>query len=315
MKAILVRQFGDPAELKLEAVADPVPEPGEVLVRVRAIGVNPVDTYVRAGTYGANFPLPYIPGTEIAGEIVGGPRAGQRVFALGTIGPRHTGCYAELACVRDADACALPDHLSFAQGAAVPVAYGTAYRALVDRAAFRPGEIVLVHGSSGGVGTAAVQLAAAAGAKVIGTASTDAGRAVSIACGATHVFNHREPGYLDKIKSVGPVDVIIEMLANVNLDADLDLLAAGGRVVVVGSRGRIEIDPRKTMGKESTITGVMLWGGGEPALRRAYAHISAGLVRKTLTPTVAREFPLNQAAAAHEAVMQDGSSGKIVLVP
>jgi NADPH:quinone reductase len=171
-------------------------------------------------------------------------------------------------------------------------------------------------GASGGVGTAAVQLASSFGATVLGTASSDKGRDIVRACGAAHVFNHREAGYFDAIKQAAGsrgVDVIIEMLANVNLDHDLDLLAPGGRVVTVGSRGRVEIDPRKTMGKESTVTGVMLWGGGDASLHRAYAAIGALLARRAFEPIVGTEFVLADAAKAHERVMSDGNFGKVVL--
>jgi NADPH2:quinone reductase len=317
MKAIRVHQFGDSSVLKYEDVPDPPPPAdGQQLVRVRAVGVNPVDAYVRSGTYALKPALPYVPGTELAGEVIEGTMKGQRVFALGTVGPRMTGCYAELALVPTAFAIPLPKHLSFGQGAAIPVAYGTAYRALVDRANVKPGEVVLVHGASGGVGTAAVQLASSLGATVIGTASSEKGREIVRQCGATHVFNHRDANYLNGIRqtlSGRSVDVVIEMLANVNLDADLDLLAPGGRVVVVGSRGRIEIDPRKTMGKESLVTGVMLWGGGDAALYRAYAAIGALLARKAIEPIVAAEIPLSDASKAHDLVMSDGSYGKVVL--
>lgn len=317
MKAIRIHQYGGPEVLKFEDVADPVAKEGELLVRVRAVGVNPVDTYVRNGTYAIKPELPYIPGGELAGEIAAGPRKGERIFAHGTAGPRLTGACAELAVVRETDAYPLPAHLSFAQGAAIPVAFGTAWRALFDRGRLQAGQAVLIHGASGGVGSAAVQIAAAHGATVIGTASTSAGQKLVRDAGAAHVFNHKDADYREQIKAATNgkgVDVIIEMLANVNLDHDLDLLAPGGTVVVVGSRGRIEIDPRRTMVKESIVTGMTFWGGGEPAIHRAFAGISALLARKAITPIVGSEVPIQHAARAHEEVMQDGSTGKIVLI-
>lgn len=316
MKAIRIHQFGGPDVLTLEDVPNPVAKDGELLIRVRAAGVNPVDTYVRKGTYAIKPDLPYTPGGELAGEIVDGPRKGERIFAHGTAGPRLTGACAELAVVREADAYRLPDHLSFAQGAAIPVAFGTAWRALFDQGHLQAGQSVLIHGASGGVGTAAAQIASVYGAIVIGTASTPAGQQLVRECGASHVFNHRDVAYQDQIKAATHgkgVDLIIEMLANVNLDHDLDLLAPGGSVVIVGSRGRIEIDPRKTMAKESNITGMTFWGGGEAALRRAFAGLTALLDRKAITPFVGSEFALRDVAVAHERVMQDGSAGKIVV--
>lgn len=318
MKAIVIHAFGGPEVLKYEDVPDPIAGDGLLLVRVRAVGVNPAETYVRDGKYAVLPSLPFIPGTELAGEIAEGPRKGERVFALGTAGPAMTGTYAELAVVRETNAFPLPDHLSFEQGAAVPVAFGTAWRALHDRGALVAGETVLIHGASGGVGSAAVQLATAAGAGVIGTASTKEGREAVRADGARLVVDHRDANYRDAIRAFAAergVDLIVEMLANVNLDNDLDLLAKRGRVVVVGNRGGIEIDPRKAMARELDIRGMTLWG--DPgAFPRVFAGISALLARRAIEPRVAKAFPLAQAADAQRAVMSDaGRSGKIVLVP
>jgi NADPH2:quinone reductase len=316
MKAIRIHEFGGPDVLRYEDVPDPIAHEGEWLVRVRAVGVNPVDTYVRSGTYGAAIALPYIPGTEISGEIVEGPAAGRRVFCLGTSGPRHTGCYAELATVKPSDAYELPAHLSFEQGAAVPVAYATAYRGLFERGSLQPGQTVLIHGASGGVGAAAVQLASACGAIVLGTASSEVGREQVKRDGAAAVFDHKSPDYMNDIArhTAGRgVDLVLEMLASTNLDRDLDLLAQGGRVVIVGSRGRIEIDPRKTMARETSVTGVMLWSGGDASLRRAFAAIEAGLANRSLRPVVGDVFDLKDAAKAHERIMQNASRGKVVL--
>lgn len=316
MKAIVIQAFGGPEVLEYEEVPDPVAGAGQVLVRVRAVGVNPADTYARTGTYAVKPSLPYIPGSELAGEIVTGPRRGERIYALGTVGTRLTGACAELAVVKDQDAFPLPDHLTFSQGAAIPIAYGTAWRALYDRGHLKPGQTVLVHGASGGVGTAAVQIAAVHGATVLGTASTPEGQTIVRESGAASVFNHRDADYRDEIlRAAGGkgVDLILEMLANVNLDHDLDLLAPGGTVVVIGNRGRVEIDPRKTMGKETQIAGVTLWGGGEAALQRAFAGINALLARKALRPVVGTEIPLREASRAHREVMENGSAGKIVL--
>lgn len=319
MKAIVISSFGGPDVLQLRDVPDPIGGDDLLSVRVRAIGVNPVETYVREGKYATLPMLPFIPGTELAGEIDAGPRAGERIFALGTAGPSATGAYAERAVIHERQAHPLPAHLSFEQGAAVPAAFGTAWRALHDRGGLLAGQTVLIHGASGGVGSAAVQLAAAAGAVVIGTASTEAGQAAVREDGASLVVNHRVAGYRDEIlRNTGGrgVHLIIEMLANMNLDHDLDLLAPGGRVVVVGNRGRIEIDPRKTMAKETTICGVTLGGAGEAAFPRVYAGIGALLARRALTPRVGQTFPLAQAADAQRAVMSDsGRTGKIVLIP
>jgi NADPH2:quinone reductase len=324
MNAIVVREFGGPGVLRLEERPDPVPGPHDTLVRVEAIGVNPVDGYVRTGTYATKPALPYTPGSDGAGVVVAtgarmrAVRPGDRVYFRGTVEGRAAGAYASLAVCGPGQIHPLPARLSLAQGAAIGVPFATAYRALVSRAAARAGETVLVHGASGGVGTAAVQIARTLGLVVLGTAGSPEGLELVRRQGADHVFNHREHGYLDAIRAQTGgrgIDVVIEMLANVNLDHDLGLLAPGGRVVVVGNRGRIEIDPRQTMGKESAILGMVLWAASTEEMERVDAALDQGFSLGTLTPVVGRELPLAEAARAHELVMAPGALGKIVLVP
>ncbi len=174
-----------------------------------------------------------------------------------------------------------------------------------------------MHGASGGVGLAAVQLAVAAGLTVIGTAGSGRGRALVQAQGAHHVLDHGHPGYRDEILrrsgDHGP-DLILEMLANVNLAHDLELVAQRGRIVVIGSRGPVEeILPRWIMGKESMVTGFTLWNMTPAERREALAGVGAALATGTLRPVVAQEMPLADASRAHERVMQPGAAGKIVL--
>jgi NADPH2:quinone reductase len=322
MKAIRVHGFGEPEVMQLEDVTDPVPShpaPGQVLVRVRAAGVNPVDAYIRAGKYGP-VGFPYTPGIDAAGTIekiaadVKNFSIGQRVYVAGSM----TGTYAEFAVCSPDQIHRLPDDLSFAQGAAIGVPYGTAYRAMFIRAAARAGQTALIHGASGGVGLAAVQLAKAAGLTVIGTAGSEKGIALVRAQGADHVLNHTVAGYASAIPELTGgkgVDLIVEMLANVNLNNDLGLLALGGRVVVVGSRGPIAIDPRQTMGRDLSIIGMSLRNATPAELLEIHAALGAGLANKTLQPIIDTQFPLAQAAQAHRAVMESGSAGKIVLIP
>lgn len=318
MRAIRVHEFGGPEKLRLEEIAGPQPGPGQVLVRVAAVGVNPVDTYIRSGGYGKR-PLPYTPGSDAAGtvEAVGDNVAaviGDRVYLAGTI----TGAYAEMALCTAAQVRPLPPRLSFAQGAAVHVPYYTAYHGLFDRAKALPGEFLLVHGASGGVGIAAVQIARAAGLTVIGTAGTEAGRRLVADQGAQHVLDHTQEEYGDEIRALTGgrgVSVILEMLANVNLAKDLGFLAPGGRVVVIGSRGPVEIDPRLTMTKNSSILGMSLANATETETARLHAALGAGLANGTLAPVIAQEIPLADAPRAHEAVMASGARGKIVLIP
>src|SRR4051794_28285692 len=229
--------------MRVAEVSDPVAVTGQVVVRVRAAGVNPVDAYIRSGAYARLPTLPYTPGFDGAGEVesvgagVTAWAPGDRVYiaALGS----WVGTYTERMAYAPHQIFRLPDHVSFGQGASLGVPAATAHRALFGRAHGRRGETVLVHGASGAVGIAAVQLAKSAGMRVIGTAGTDEGRALVREHGADAVFDHRDPARLSAIKTVadgkGP-DIILEMLANVNLDADLGLLAPGGRVIVIGSR-------------------------------------------------------------------------------
>ena len=319
MKAIRVHQVGGPEVLKLEEVPDPKPAAGQVVVAARAVGVNPVDTYVRSGRYGQKV-FPYTPGTDAAGVVesvgdgVKNVRPGDRVYAAGTV----SGAYAEKILTSASQVHPLPEHVSFAQGAALGIPYATAYRALFDRGRAQPGETVLVHGASGGVGTAAVQLARAAGLTVIGTGGTDAGRKLVADQGAHHVLDHRSPNYLEQLMGLTEgrgVDLILEMLANVNLDKDLTVLARHGRVVVVGNRGRIEIDPRATMARDADIRGMTIMNATEDELRRIHAAIVAGLENRTLRPVVGKELSLADAPRAHEAVLEPGAYGKIVLLP
>ncbi len=319
MRALVVHEFGGPEVMKIEDIAPPSAGPGQIVIRVRAIGVNPVDTYIRSGMYARKPNLPYTPHADIAGvvEAVGSGvttvKQGDRVYAY-----MIDGGGAELARAEEWQVQRLPERATFQQGAAMGVPYGTAWRALLLKARARPGETVLVHGASGGVGTAAVQLARAHGMRVIGTAGTEEGARLVREQGAHDVLNHREADYLTKIPALTGgrgVDVILEMLANVNLDRDLDVLAPHGRIIVIGNRGRVEIDPRKMMGKDGTIVGMTLFNTTRAEFAEIHAGLVAGLANGTLNPVIRKELPLDQAAQAHAAVMESGAFGKIVLTP
>jgi NADPH:quinone reductase len=320
MKAIRVHEFGGPEVLKYEEVPTPKPGDGEVLVKVRAAGVNPYDTYMRTGTYAIKPPLPYTPGSDAAGVVdavgsgVKKVKAGDRVYTAKTI----SGAYAEYALTLEDQAQKLPANITFDQGAAIWVPYGTAYHALKQEAKGRAGEIVLVHGASGGVGSAAVQIAKAEGLTVFGTAGTDRGLDLIKREGAHQAFNHTKAGYTDEImKATGGrgVDVVLEMLANVNLAADLKMLAIYGRVVVIGNRGEITINPRDLMARRASVRGFTLWAVTEGETKEIHAALYAGLENGSLRPIVGKEIPLAEAARAHQEVLAPGSHGKIILVP
>jgi NADPH:quinone reductase len=320
MKAIRVHQFGGPEVLRFEEVPTPRPTAGQVLVRIRAAGVNPYDTYMRNGTYAVKPPLPYTPGSDGAGDIeavgegVNKVKPGDRVYVAKAL----TGAYAEYALTQESQVHPLPAKITYGQGAGVWVPYGTAYHALYQCTQARAGETVLIHGASGGVGVAAVQMARAMGLIALGTAGTEKGLELVRREGAHHVFDHSQSGYLEQIvkaTSGQGVDLILEMLANVNLGQDLKLLASQGRVVVIGSRGDVTVSPRDLMTRRGSIHAFTLWGVTEAEEKEIHAALVAGMENGTLRPVVGKELPLAEAPRAHEAVMQPGAYGKIVLIP
>jgi NADPH2:quinone reductase len=295
-----------------------------VVVDVKAAGVNPVDTYIRTGQYALLPPLPYTPGSDAAGVVaavgseVADIKVGDRVYIMGTIDGRAFGAYAErVVCTVD-QVHHLPSHITFAEGAGVAVPYVTAWRALFEKGRAAPGETVLVHGASGAVGVAATQMASAAGLRVFGTAGSERGRQLAREQGAHEVFDHAAPGYeKDIVAKTGGrgVDLIIEMLANVNLVRDLDLIAKRGRIAIVGNRGALELNPRAIMGKDATIVGFTNFNVLPGELATAHAAIVAGMERSGYKPQIGKELPLVDAPRAHEEVLKPGAYGKIVLVP
>jgi len=319
MKAIQVHEFGEPEVMKIQNVPSPQPGPGQVLVEVKAAGVNPVDTYIRAGIYG-DRELPYTPGMDAAGIVrqVGSDvkdlAAGQRVFTAGAV----SGTYAQECLCEASQVFDLPDNVSFAQGAAVGVPYGTAYRALFQRVNAASGQTVLIHGASGGVGLAAIQLARAAGLKIVATAGTEDGRQLVCRQGADLALDHHDPDHfqqaLDFTGGQG-VDVLLEMLANVNLGEDLKIMTLRGQVVVIGSRGPVQIDPRDTMARELSIKGMLLMKTPQAEKTQMYSGVIKGLADGTLNPVVDREFGLSEAPAAHHAIMESAHHGNLVLIP
>jgi NADPH:quinone reductase len=320
MKAIRVQQFGDPQVLQLQDMAAPIAKNDEVLISAKAVGVNPVDAYIRSGTYAVKPPLPYTPGMDAAGVVesigltVKGIKPGDSVYCAGTI----TGAYAEKILCLAAQVHKLPEGVSFAQGAAIGVPYVTAYRALMQKAKAKPGQVVLIHGASGGVGIAAVQIARALGATVIATAGSDKGKRLAGDQGAHHVLDHNDPTHGQAIKlltSGHGADVILEMLANVNLATDLEVVAPGGTVVVIGNRGSIEINPRLLMAKDTCVMGMVVLSAPAAELAGIHAALYAGLENKTLRPVIAAELPLPDAPKAHRLVMESRHTGKIVLIP
>ena len=323
MKAIRVHEFGGPEKLVLEEVSDPQPSAGEVVVQIKAAGVNPVETYQRSGSYPVLPKLPWTPGNDGAGIVhsigsgVKSLKVGDRVYVAGT----STGTYAEYCLSTEAQLHPLPANVTFQQGAGVGIPYGTAYRALFQRARALPNEIVLINGASGAVGLAAVQLARAYGLLVIGTAGSDEGLSLVQKNGAQYAFNHSAPDLSERVKTIteirgqqGP-DIILEMLANKNLARDMQLLGRHGRIVVIGNRGSIEVNPRDIMAKDGAILGMSLPTASDAEKAAIYSGVGAALEIGVAKPVVAREYSLHDAPRAHKDILESSSHGKLVLLP
>jgi len=328
--AILAETFGPPEVLKLGEKELPKLGRGQVRVRIAAAGVNPSDTYMRLGPHGpwAATPhllpsLPFTPGkdgaglVEEVGEGVSNVQVGQRVYFAGCV----TGTYASEAICDAGSVFQLPDSVSFAQGACVGVPCATAHHALRFRARAAVGQRVLVHGASGAVGLAAVQLAKDMGCFVAGTAGTTGGEEAVRAAGADFVVNHRVEGYVAKLQEASPqgFDVVLEMAAHANLPVDLTLAGRRSCVCIIGSRAEpVGVNPRATMVREVDVRGVFL--GTQSAEERAETHaaLQDAMARGALKPVVGMELPLAEAARAHVEVMgpsSGGAVGNIVLIP
>lgn len=321
MKAIRAHAFGGPEVLQLDEIDAPTAGPGEVVIDIKAAGVNPADTYMRGGAYAIVPDLPYIPGGD-AGGVISAVGAGVTKFSVGdrvacgtALGFTMQECYAEQVVRAEGDVVALPEGVSFAQGAALGVPYATAHYGLFARGGAKAGETVFIHGASGAVGTAAIQLAKRAGLRVIGSAGTAKGMQLVLDEGADVAVDHTAEGYVDTVReaSDGGPQLILEMLANVNLAADLDLVAKYGRIVIIGNRGEITINPRLTMMKELDVRGLALFNGTRAQMEAIMDDLMAGLADGSLNPIIGTEMPLAEAAAAHIKVLEPGAHGKLVL--
>jgi NADPH2:quinone reductase len=320
MKAIVVHEFGEPDVMKLDEVPTPPPTEAQVLVRIKAAGVNPVDTYLRSGNHAHAPKLPYIPGKDGAGivEAVGPDvkkfRPGDRVYTADTL----TGTYAEFALCEETQLGRLPDNVSFEAGAGVWTPYATAYRALFQKAHAKGDEKVLIHGASGGVGIAGVQWSKKAGITVIGSASSPEGKQLVAEQGADLVVDHLDDNHLAEVKKFTGgtgVNVIIEILANVNLQKDFDVLVMFGRITVVGNRGSLEFNPRAAMTRDATIYGMSLFNAPQSDRDQIHTAIFEGLSKGFLSPVVRESIPLSDAPRAHREIIDNKAFGKIVLIP
>ena len=313
MQAIQIHHHGDP--LLLTQCADLSVTDEDILIAVKVSGVNPVDTYIAAGSNGYTATFPHTPGKDGAGVItalgsqVTGFKVGQRVYCSGS----KTGTSAQFALATPAQVFPLADSLSFEQGACLGTPYATAWRALFIRANCQAGETVFIHGASGGVGLAALQLAKAAGCKVFASASSEQGRALLQQQGADLVVNHHDPEHYQSVKEAGAVDIILEMLANQNLGDDLPLLNVNGRVVVIGSRGQVQINPRDLMAKDACVMGIALANASPEQVTLIHEALFAAAEKGDISPVIAKRFELAETTEAHIAVMGSGATGNIVI--
>jgi NADPH2:quinone reductase len=313
MRALTIQD----GSLVVEERPDPEPGRGEVLVRVRGAGINGADMLQRAGAYPAppGSP-PDIPGLELAGEVSAlGPGArrfgeGDRVMALAGGGGQ-----AELAVVHERVAMPVPQNLDWPQAGGLPEVFTTAHDAIFTQAGLRPGERLLVHGAAGGVGTAAVQLGRAMGARVTATVRREEHRAEVKKLGGNAIAPE---GFGDS----GPYDVILELVGASNLAENLDSLALGGRIAVIGVGGTgpvAEINLVAVMQKRARIHGSTLRARPleEKAIcaRRVEKEVLPGFEDGTLTVPVADTYPLEDAQAAYERFAAGGKLGKVVLLP
>ncbi|WP_349260383.1 zinc-binding dehydrogenase [Baekduia sp.] len=334
MRAVVITRHGDPSVLQVQERPDPGPPgPGQVRVAVRAAGVNFADTMARVGLYPEAPKPPCVVGYEVAGTIaavgagVDPARQGQRVVA----GTRFGG-YAEHVVVGERDAIALPDGLSFEQGAAIPVNYATAWAALVGYGSLRPGERVLIHAAAGGVGIAATQLAKAAGAEVHGTASP--GKHARLAqLGVDRAIDYRAKRWW---KGLPPYDLVMDAIGGTSVRRSYKLLRPGGRVVAFGASSVHRDDTRnlrkaapqalamirgfdliKQMSESKAVVGLnmlALWddrGTLEPWITPLRAALDDG----TIQPVVHAAIPFADAPDAHRILGRRENVGKVVLVP
>ncbi|CAI4222198.1 unnamed protein product [Auanema sp. JU1783] len=318
MRAAVINKFGPAENIEIcSNVAIPkITEPNQILIKVEASGVNPVDTYIRSGNYNKLPQLPYTPGRDGAGVVnqVGSAvtkvRPGDRVwFTLPT-----TGSAAEYALTSSNVFC-LPDCLTFAEGSRLGIPFMTAYRALVLRGQAKKGDKILIHGASGSVGVAAVQLANMYGMIVVGTAGSGDGLNLVKKLGAQNVFNHRSGSYVNEIKEKYPegFDLILEMAAHINLSHDLGLLKKNGRIGVIGCRGDVNISPRQLMSSETTIFGVMLGHSTPEEFEQMGLEITS-LLNSECKPLVSRVYALDEISKAHEHIINnDTTLGSITL--
>lgn len=342
MKAAYFKEHGGPERMIYGDYKDPVPGPGEALVRVRACGLNHVDLLLLDGRFPPPEGLPHVNGCEVAGVVAEagadgrGPRAGQRVLVFpgfscgaceycrrgertvclryGYLGAHRDGGYAELVRVPAENVVPLPDELTFEAGAALPMAMLTSWHALVAKADLRPGQTVLVQAAGSGVGSAAIQIAKLIGARVITTVGADDKAEFARALGADAVVNHRRQDFVEEVKRWTErrgVDVVVEHIGAETFERSIYCLTRLGALVSIGSHADhwARMDLRHVYAKNLRVLGTNL--GTIDELRTIVGFVAAG----RLKPVVDRTFPLSDARAAVQHLWDRKTRGKVLLIP
>jgi len=342
VKAVLIRRHGGPEVLEIADLPRPEAGAGQVVLQVKAAGMNHLDTWVRRGIPGMTHPLPMILGSDAAGIVVEvgpgvtGPKAGDRVFVspghscgrcaacfagdeplckdYGMIGEHTSGTQAELVALPSGNVLPLPDGLSFEEGAAFPLVFLTAWRMLVTRARVQVGEDVLVQAGGSGVGTAAIQIAKLHGARVLTTVGSDDKADGVRALGADEVINYRGKDFLDEVRRLTfkrGVDVVVESVGEETWERSVRSLAKGGRLVTCGATSgyKAMTDLRYVFSKGLSILGSTL--GSRAELLR----IAGLMAARRLRPVIDRVLPLERVAEGHRAMAERSLLGKIVLTP
>ena len=330
MKAAYITQTGDPDSIRVGPLPDPVPGPRDVLVRVGASAVNPIDTYVRAGTVAMPLPFPFVVGCDLAGEVVAVGadvdvlRPGMRVWGSnqGLLG--RQGTCAELASVDERWLYRTPDSVSDRDAAAVALVAITAHLGLVDNCMLTAGETIFVNGGSGGVGSAVVQIAKALGARVIASAGSAARCELVRDLGADVVLDYHRSDLIDAVRAAAPegVDVYWETLREPDFDQAVAMLGEGGRMVIMAGR---DARPAFPVGpfyvKGCSLHGFVMFKATAQRQAAAAADINRWMAAGRLRPLIDRVLPLDRVAEAHAVqeaatIHKSGSlAGKIVIEP
>ena len=320
MRAVRFHSHGGTDVLQVDEIDRPEPSADELLIEVHGAAVNPVDTYFREGSY-EPFTLPMIPGIDAAGEVVAvgddvtGFSEGDAVMATG-IGKDHYGGYAEYVAIPDDRVVTLPESVDTVAAGAAGVASVTAWRALIDHAALQLGDRCLIHGGSGGVGHAAVQIAAAAGAQVITTASPQYHDELTD-LGADVVLDYHRDDLAEAVvdASNGGVDVILDHRMHEYLQFDADVAATGCRIVGIGEKDQNVgfTQSSAARGKDLQLTLMSMFN--TPDLRDPLRHVATLLASDGLDIKIAQQYELGGAAEAQRAVLDDSFLGKLVMTP